>query len=46
MSDGLRGIFLRQGSKKLGKFLGKQNGDTETRILNRAKLFEQVIASQ
>ena len=30
-------LILRQESKKLGKFLGKWNGETETRKLNGAK---------
>ena len=36
---------LRQKSKKLGKFLGKWNGETETRKLNKAKQFKQLTPS-
>ena len=36
--------MLRQGRKQLGKFLGKWNGETETRKLNKAKQFEQFTA--
>lgn len=31
--------------KKLGKFLGKGNGETETGKLNKAKRFGQLTAS-
>ena len=34
-----------QDSEKLGKFLGKWNGETETRKLNKAKQFEQLTGS-
>lgn len=37
-------LFMWQDSKKLGKFLGKWNGETETRKLNQAKKFEQLAA--
>ena len=36
---------LRKESKKLGKFLGEWNGETETRTLNKTKPFEQLTAS-
>ena len=36
---------MRQDSKKLGKFLGKWNGEIETRKLNKAEQFEQLSAS-
>ena len=35
---------MRQDSKKLGKFQGKWNGETEARKLNKAKQFEQIRA--
>ena len=37
-------VVLRQDSKKLGKFLGKWNRDTESRKLNKVKQFEQLTA--
>ena len=36
---------MRQDSKKLGKFLGKWNGETETRKLNKARQLEHLTAS-
>ena len=38
-------VALRQDNKKVGKFLGKWNEETDTRKLNKAEQFEQFIAS-
>ena len=38
-------MIMRPDSKKLGKFLGKWNVETETRKLNKAEQFEQFTAS-
>lgn len=35
-------VILRQDSKKLGKFPGKWNEETETRSSNKARQFEQL----
>ena len=38
-------IKLRLGSEKTGKLLGKWNGETEIRKLNKAKQFVQFTAN-
>lgn len=40
-----QGVTLWQNSKKLGKVLGKWDGETDTRKLNESKQFEQLTAS-
>lgn len=43
--EGSNYVPMRQDSEKLGKVLGEWNGETEVRKLNKAKRFEQFIAS-
>ena len=38
-------LEMRQDSRKLGKCLGKWNGETETRKLDKVKQFQQFTAS-